>query len=202
MNHNYSEHQKWMSDRGDETHRLNYELNGNSLIVDVGGYFGNWSEKIIKKYNCKAIILEPIKEYYESIKVKFGDTPNIKVLNYGLFSKNLKTNITIDGDSSSIFKKSEDNQEVTLTCFLDFIEQNKIDKIDLIKIDIEGSEYDLLEDILTNDYHHKINNLQIQFHTYIEDFQKRRDIIRKKLSETHFCSFNYDFIWENWTLNN
>ena len=32
--------ERWFKDNGDETHRLNYNLNKNSLVIDLGGYLG------------------------------------------------------------------------------------------------------------------------------------------------------------------
>ena len=43
--------EKWFSDEGDKTHRLNYNLNEGSFVIDLGGYIGEWSEQIYDKYN-------------------------------------------------------------------------------------------------------------------------------------------------------
>lgn len=36
----------WFRDQGDSTLRLDYDLNADSLVVDVGGYLGQWSSDI------------------------------------------------------------------------------------------------------------------------------------------------------------
>ena len=52
-----NEFQRWFADNGDRTHRLNYDLNSNSVVFDVGGYKGDFAfsiyEKLIKKIFCK-----------------------------------------------------------------------------------------------------------------------------------------------------
>ena len=67
IDHNWPEHNRWNSDDGDNTHRLNYELNNTSLVIDLGGYYGEWSEKIFNKYGCNIIIIEPVIEFYNEI---------------------------------------------------------------------------------------------------------------------------------------
>lgn len=73
-----------------------------------------------------------------------------------------------------------------------------IDFIDLMKINIEGAEYDLLEHILNRDLAGRINNIQVQFHNFIENCGERMFAIQKKLGETHQLTYQYLYVWENW----
>ena len=48
---------KWFADHGDQTLRLEYpELNSDSIVFDVGGYSGDFSEAIIERYNCNVTL--------------------------------------------------------------------------------------------------------------------------------------------------
>ena len=40
---------KWFKDRGDHTHNITYDLNENSVVMDLGGYTGVWGQQIINK---------------------------------------------------------------------------------------------------------------------------------------------------------
>ena len=66
-------------------------------------------------------------------------------------------------------------------------------------MNIEGSEYELLERIIEIDFIRNIDNLLIQFHNFFSDSRSRMDNIQKHLSKTHRLTFQYEFIWENWT---
>lgn len=198
MNFNYDAHSKWVIADGDKTHRLNYDLNSNSVVVDAGGYHGEWSESIYNLYNSNIFILEPIKIYYENILNKFSSNDKVKVLNYGLSESDRDIEINLDRDSSSIYKPGIGTETIKVLTIDKFLNQNNISKIDLIKINIEGAEYELLEDIISKGIHNKIDNIQVQFHVFINDCETRRNKIREMLSETHECTYNYDFIWENW----
>ena len=201
MEFNYTEHSRWMGDNGDDTHRLNYEeLKPKSTVVDVGGYLGEWSEKIKDKYNPNIYILEPIHSYYEGLVKKFGEKDKIKIFNFGLSSSSGKVKINLDNASSSLYKPGTGSQEVEISTVDSFMKDNSIEEIDLMKINIEGSEFDLLEDIIQKGLQSKIKNYQIQFHVFVENCESRRNFIRKELSKTHECVYNYDYIWEGWRI--
>ena len=54
--------------------------------------------------------------------------------------------------------------------------------------------------IKAGDYIVKINNIQVQFHSFIPDAKKKRDDIINLLSKTHKNDWSYYFVWENWSL--
>lgn len=195
---------KWVSDGGDLTLRLTYPLlNEQSVVIDAGGYRGDWTDKIFTKYKCNIFILEPMKDYYSSIAFRFdslsGDAKIIPI-NVALLDKTQKLEMCTGGDSSSIFIEGGLREVVQCVDVKDFFEQHNLSGVDLIKINIEGSEYALLERIIKLGLHKKIKNFQIQFHRFIENCDSRRKNIQKALSETHVCTWNYDWIWENWEI--
>lgn len=69
-----------------------------------------------------------------------------------------------------------------------------------MKINIEGSEYELLDSLIKTGNIKRIRNLQIQFHSWIDDSSLKRENIRIKLCNTHYETYCFPFIWENWTL--
>jgi FkbM family methyltransferase len=187
----------WFRDKGDDTHRLNYDLNNESIVFDIGGYEGDWSDKIYKKFSPHIYIFEPVKKYYNYISKKFEGIDNIKVFDFGISNKNEYVSINDDGASSSIILKGNKVETIYTKNINDVIKELNLKKIDLIKINIEGSEYDLLESI-TDDNIILINNFQIQFHKIGDNYSLRRDNIRNRLSKTHKITFDYKFVWENW----
>ena len=189
---------RWFEDNGDNTHRINYNLNQDSIVFDLGGYIGEWSDKIQKKYDSKIYIFEPVFKYFSDLKQTFEFKENIKIYNFGLSDKTHDTEIIHDGASSSVFLQDGEKEKIKLINFKEFIQSEKIENIDLIKINIEGGEYELLDSILENNLQTKINNFQIQFHKMFDDCEIRRNNIREKLSETHTLTYDYTFVWENW----
>ncbi len=81
-----------------------------------------------------------------------------------------------------------------------FFEENKISSVDLMKINIEGGEYDLLEHLMSTNLVKAIKNLQIQFHDFFPDSRERMKKIQEALEHTHKLTYQYEFVWENWEL--
>ena len=195
-------HKKWFEINGDHTLRTQYrELNSNSIVFDVGGYKGQWSSDIFSKYLCTIYIFEPVELYYLDIKNRFQINNKIFIFNFGLSNISIIKKISLKDDSSSFYRDCSENADAQLVSFNEFIIKNKIKKIDLIKINIEGGEYDLLEDIIKNDFIYNICNIQIQFHKISKDSEIKMKYYQKLLSKTHILTFQYKFIWENWKLN-
>jgi FkbM family methyltransferase len=189
---------KWHADKGDLTHRLNYNLTKNSIVLDLGGYEGWFTEQINVKYGSKLFCFEPIKEYALLIDMKFKKFNNIKVFPFAVSNKNGKDIIYFNENSSSTHVITEKSQEIECMTLSKIMEDNNINNIDLIKINIEGEEYSLLEDMITNNLHKKCNNIQVQFHVIVDNYEMRYDYIKYELEKTHRLTYNYPFVWENW----
>jgi len=193
---------KWFYDDGDNTLRLNYpSLSDDSIVFDVGSYLGDFSHKINMKYGCQCYLFEPHQKFEKKSRKLFFGNSKIKIFNYGLSNKDSISTL-IDSNDASSFLIEKMPKKNTLECmlkdFMSVVRDLNIDKIDLLKINIEGGEYDLLSHIIKNKFHTRINSFQIQFHNFIPEAHKKRDSIIKELSKTHHRTWNYEFVWENW----
>lgn len=195
-----TEVQRWFNDGGDDRFRYNYNLSENSIIFDVGGYQGKWASKINELYNCKVYIFEPIKDYYDRLVIKFKNNENIKIFNFGLSNNDGDSIINLLEDGSSVYVNGGKKENIKLRNIISFVNEMGIDTIDLLKLNVEGEEYNIMESIIKENYLSKIHNYQIQFHNFISDCESRRKKIRNKLSETHNEIYCYEFVWESWKL--
>ncbi len=192
----------WKKANGDLTLRLDYKLNEKSIVFDLGGYQGQWTSDIFSKYRSRIYVFEPVREYADFIKNRFKQNKKISVYNYGLSEENKTLDIYLNNESTSIIKQTSDKEKIKLVKFSDFIKKYEISSIDLIKINIEGAEYDLMDHIIETDFISKIKNVQIQFHDFILDAEDRRKNIQDKLKKTHISTYSYPFVWENWRSKN
>ena len=135
------ERTRWYRENGDENLRFKYELNSNSIVFDIGGYMGDFAYKINKKFGCKVYLFEPSLLFYKECLKKFKDNKNIFCFNYGLGNINEEFELSKDNEASSIKRKltNEIGEKVKVRKFVDIIAEHKINRIDLIKINIEGS---------------------------------------------------------------
>jgi FkbM family methyltransferase len=197
----YQRVQPWFAVKGDETLRLDYDLNYNSIVFDVGGYKGVFAAEILCKYNSTIYVFEPIKEFYSIINSKFINNEKVKRFNFGLAGKYQEMQISLSDNSSSIYLKAENCETIQLKSIVEFIQSNNITQIDLIKINIEGGEYELLESLIENNYLKYFKNIQVQFHDFIIDNAKERmNKIQNELAKTHELTYQFEFVWENWKL--
>jgi len=190
---------KWKKDDAEKL-RLDYNLNENSVVFDLGGYEGQWASDIFSKYLSSIYIFEVVKEYADKIDERFKYNKKIKIFPNGLYTKNCVKKMILSDNSTGEFRKDGSEIEVDMVDFMDFIVKEDIKNIDLMKINIEGGEYELLEYIIETGFIKNIKNIQIQFHNFFPDAEKRMKNIQGKLAITHKTTYQYEFVWENWEL--
>jgi len=191
----------WYEIDGDQTLRLYYDLDDNSIVFDVGAYRGDWACQIFSMYGSNIYIFEPVKELADFARKRFLKNRKIIVCQFGLSDKTELKKISLEGNASSVFKNTDGNFEIIqLKRAIDFMNENKINAIDLMKINIEGGEYDLLEHLIETGFVSKIGNIQVQFHDFIQDAESRMRNIQEGLGKTHYLTYQYEFVWENWKL--
>ncbi len=130
--------------------KLIYEnLSKNDTFVDVGsniGQYTNFSASL-----CKQVYgFEPVKVVYEQnlASVKRNNFSNVKLYPYGVGRKDEEKEINIFGDEgiSSFFSKWENQKNVNKKELVRVISLDKFikEKVDLIKIDVEGYEWEVV----------------------------------------------------------
>lgn len=134
------ERTKWYRDKGDDSLRLKYKLNKDSVVFDIGGYIGDFSEKIFNKFGCNIYLFEPSSSFYKKCLERFKENKNILCFNYGLGNLNGDFVLSNDNEASSIKRKinTKKGETIKIKKISDIIEEQRINKIDLMKINIEG----------------------------------------------------------------
>lgn len=189
----------WDFAKGDSNHRLNYDLNQNSLVFDIGGYKGDFSKEIFGKFGCNIFIFEPVRDFHHKINRRFLYNPKILVFQFGFSDKERECFIKLNGGSSSLHGKGY-SQRIVLKNISKFIRESKIKNINLMKINIEGEEYSLLKNLLESGKIKIIQNIQVQFHKNFPDYKAEYKLIKEGLKKTHKLTWRFPFVWESWGL--
>lgn len=197
---NASEVERWFQNNGDSTLRLDYDLTADSFVMDLGGYKGEWTKNIFTKYRCNVLIFEPYIPFFKKIESRFANNNNIKAYGFGLSGKNQIVQFSVADNGSSVFNKSNKKAEIQLKDIKEFLEEHTIPNVDLIKINIEGGEYDLLEAMIDKGIIRMFRNIQVQFHNFFPEAKDRMNKIQENLSKTHELTYQFEFVWENWRL--
>lgn len=189
----------WIRDNGDQTHRLNYDLTPEDIVLDAGGFRGDFAAKIYDLYKSQIHIFEPVKIFHEHIKNRFKDNPKIVPHQYGLGRDSKKSRVHLRDDSTKLLDYG-DGELVEVRDIQLVLEDLKNPIVKLFKINIEGGEYDLLDRLIETGLVKNILNLQIQFHDFYPNAYERYKNIVNSLHKTHSQTYCYPFIWEGWKL--
>jgi FkbM family methyltransferase len=193
---------RWYADRGDQTLRLAYDLGPGAVVLDAGGYHGDWAADIYCKFACRIHVFEPVAEFATTIARRFERNESVTVHRYGLAGQDRRSWIALDeGGSSTVFTPTgmaAQREEIELRDVVGVIERLDGDRIDLLKINIEGGEYELLERLLSADRVGHFRYLQIQFHPGVPGAESRRQAIQDDLARTHRQMWSYPWVWESW----
>jgi FkbM family methyltransferase len=177
-------------------------LHAYGVAVDLGAYHGDWTAEIIERYSCAVYAFEPNPGLLPALVTRFDKSHEVSVLGYGLGAADRTAILARDGPGSSIHRDRGTFGEVDVTIrdAVRAFEELGLHHIDVMKINIEGAEYDLLERLAETEWLPRVTTLLIQFHEWLPAARRRRRRIRDKLSESHEELWCYPWVWELWRL--
>ncbi|WP_374407599.1 FkbM family methyltransferase [Hydrogenophaga sp.] len=145
-------------------------LNSESIVVDIGlGEDISFSESLIATYGCQVYGFDPTPRSIKYVRDRSPKKFHLYALGVAgtnrittFFLPNISNHISGSIIKSNHVGNSQVNVElIDLTSLLELINKPGID---LLKIDIEGAEYELLESSAFKDNAHSIKILCIEFH--------------------------------------
>jgi FkbM family methyltransferase len=192
----------WIAAGNDRTLRLDYDLDPQSVVLDVGGYVGQWASDIYARYRCTVHVFEPVPKFAAAVESRFARNPDVYVHPFGLGGATRDETISVAGVGSTVLERpgrTADRQErVRVVAAVDFLGDAGIGDVALAKINIEGGEYELLEHVLDEGLAPRFRDLQVQFHDFVPGARGRMEAIQQRLGATHRLTWQEEFIWENW----
>ena len=176
----------------------NLPLDRESKVIILGGYVGTSAQLLHVRYFSNIIVVEPLPHYVQILKSKLTD-PKFKIFSFAVSDKNGKIKLGVSSEKSG--KRAESSEFFLAKCVKasDFMREIK-GSIDLMEINIEGSEYEVLDDLIKSSQIRRIMCLLVQFHRDSIEDEVKRSLLRQELSRTHYCVFNYLLVWERWDL--
>lgn len=173
------------------------------IVIDVGGFKGDWTAKMLVRYGCRSEVYEPVPEFTDHCRQLFAHNSLVKVHAAGVGGSTRLTTFHMAQDGTSEFI-NPDNQSQTLTTqILDIaqiINELGADQIACLKLNIEGGEYEVLERLIETGQIARIRSLLIQFHRQPADYEARYQALQSQLAMTHTCEWRYLMVWEKWLL--
>lgn len=151
------------------------------VVFDIGAFIGEWSDFVLKftKCHCRLYSFEPVFDSYKKLALLKSSYDNFHSYNLaiGREDANVEMNYFFEkgSDCSTLFNRPilshvpSKKINIKMTYLDKFASENNIEHINFLKIDSEGSEYDVLlgaNDLIENN---KINIIQFEYGgTYLD----------------------------------
>ena len=187
----------------------NCDLNETSTVFNVGANEGQELKKLVK-IGCEVHAFEPHPIFYSELLNEYGSYENIHIHNKAAWHSDgeaflyfKRSQHARNGGSSLRSDKTNINRKLkTKVKTIDIANyiMNLNKKIDLFWMDVEGSEYDILEHLYDRDAYRKINNIFFEDHlrkipanripffgklfTGMNDYRKSMKIVNEKFKKS------------------
>jgi len=178
----------------DEFNIINQVIDKNSVtIIDIGGNIGVFSIYVKRKFpQAKIYAYEPVPANFHflinNIKINKFEK-DILAFQLGVCGKNGKRKLYLkDSPTHSIFSdKKGSNDYIKIDCITlqNIFEQNNLEKCDVLKIDCEGTEYEILYNTPLFIFN-KIKNIIIECHSYSSKKDYNQNSLKNFLTKMNF----------------
>ena len=159
-------------------------INENSIILSGGvGNDISFELDLIKLTGCKIDLFDPSPTGIKTIE-KLKNLPQELVFipkGLGRYSGNEMFSFpenNIEG-SFTIQRENKNKLEFPIVSITDFCKQKRISNIDCIKLDIEGFEYQVLDDVLNNS-ELIIHQILVEFHHFFDEIPYSKTLLAMK----------------------
>ncbi|MFZ4398696.1 MAG: FkbM family methyltransferase [Bacteroidales bacterium] len=182
----------------------------NAIIIDIGAHYGYFSIFANKNTHplSQIISIEPAISNYKQMTANLtaNKIENVIAVHAALgISNGLSTLYTGKSSNHSLISNykliNENKNEEKVECktLETILIENKIEKVDFLKMDCEGSEYAILEN-LSNTCYDKISTISLEFHDLKEEKYTGNYLI-ELLKEHDFKITKYNYMPTTMGLN-
>ncbi len=151
----------------------------NAVIVDLGaniGVFTVYATTTARNVNVYAY--EPLQDYYNLMKENValnGQTDAVKCFNAAVAGEATTRTLYVKGTDfffptlmGNESKNGQETIEVPCTTLADIMEANQLERIDMLKMDCEGAEYEILYPTPAG-FFERIKEIRMEYHNLDQD---------------------------------
>ncbi len=194
---------KWLAAISDNPALLyEAELDQSSTVLDVGAYTGEWATEISQRYQPDILAFEPDPRNFRKLEETASGLQTTTAFPYGLGERDAEMEMALMFLGSTVYASgAEAGAKRALVQIRDIVgvwRELQPGDIDLMKINIEGGEFDLLERMQVAGLLPQVKCFLIQFHEWHPGAYRRRSRLQRALRQTHDLVWDYPFIWEKW----
>lgn len=175
-------------------------VDSDSVVLDVGGFQGDWTAEMSWRYGCRSIVFEPIPGFIRELERRFSRNQRITLVGAGLAAHDGAVCMRVAGDGSSAFGPMNGSVvEARMMGVEAAFREFGLEHVACMKINIEGGEFDVLDEMLRLGLNDRVGCFLIQFHEIAPESGAHRNKIRASLRDSHVSDYDFPFLWERWT---
>ncbi len=201
--HKLTDSSSWWSFCEVFIHEIYEGVKEGDIVVDIGANLGMFSAYALKHKASKVFSVEPSPETFSHLRDNLKNFKNVHLTNKAIAAKKGKVGLSVppvsngssifslypEGSPSTFSNSLEGNQLIEIDCvdINSFIKDNNIKKINFLKIDCEGGEFDIFKNISKDFLRDNVDKIVCEVHAF-GDFSQRdyEEIIKSKLIECGF----------------
>lgn len=188
---------------------IDVDLPPDGVVLDVGAFEGEWTQRILDRVaavgpaSVRLHAFEPVPVAVRAFRANVGDHPSVALHPFGLGGSDRVEALSISGLGSSIFQDGSDPaslavRDVDLRDVDAVLTELGVEHVDLIKINIEGGEFELIDRLYEQGWLARTDTVIVQFHEFGPSAYRGRRRNRRQLAQTHDCAWSYPWVYERW----
>jgi FkbM family methyltransferase len=159
-------------------------LDARSIVYSGGvGSDISFEHELVKRFGCQVVLFDPSPTGVRTMELPENKIPQLRYFPLALAAHTgaltMSPPLDAEGDSWVPGKSATASLEVRCADLHSLMAQNHHDHIDLLKLDIEGSEYEVIDDLLKRRI--PIQQICVEFHHGIIPGIRRAQSIRAML---------------------
>jgi FkbM family methyltransferase len=164
------------------------------VIVDIGGYIGDFSLYAVKYLNAaRVIVYEPTAENFALLAANVarnGYAGRITAVNKAVgASREVALNVKVDTSEevhvSAYLYDGAERRTLPGVTLAELLEAHGLESVDLLKVDCEGGEYDIFPDA-PDEAFERIRNIAFEFHA-VAGFEAKLARVLERLREAGYA---------------
>jgi FkbM family methyltransferase len=172
-------------------HRLytppGFEIERHDIVVDIGAYIGDFTVFAARAAKSgKVLAYEPLPANFKMLleNIKLNNLVNVTAFNYavaGIHGERIIYYSPDDLGMTNLYKplgNKPSKLRVKYVTLKEIFDENNLERIDFLKMDCEGSEYEIFMNT-PDEYLQKIGKLSLSFHDPMVYSKKSREAVLK-----------------------